>query len=98
MNLPENLKKKRDVLVGPSSKKHYLDISCASIQRVEAFETGFNAGFDAAAAELLPMIEKLECCLEILKESPVIWSKEEGAKPLFPAKDALEELKKWRES
>lgn len=92
MNLPEHLKKKRDE-VG-----ELFDRSSWYGRRSMDY---FDAGFDAACAELLPMIEKLDSVMHELSDLVDDTVSGEYKPDRFttqPAKIALAELNKWRES
>lgn len=97
MNLPEHLKKKRDE-VG-----ELFDRSSWYGRRSMDY---FDAGFDAACAELLPMIEKLEKALEkYVDGSAYDFDRQirgevnfNMALSMATARQAISEIKKWRES
>lgn len=95
MNIPEHLKKKRDEL--SNSGEYSEGESCSFyMNEIEAFK----AGFDAACAELLPMIEKMEKALMGVSDRHN-WMPGIGecvCQKHKDARQALAELKKWRES
>lgn len=95
MILPEHLKKKRDEL-RPSDlhfRKECGDYPCGA-------HKSWNEGFNTAFEELLPMIEKLEKALSGVSDRHN-WMPGLGecvCQNHKYARQALAELKKWRES
>ena len=91
MKLPEHLKKKRDEL----AEKHLDEFDLSPPTAFLSFCRGYNN----ACAELLPMIEMLEKDLE--RQPRYTENNENELVELHSfaiAREALAELKKWRES
>lgn len=107
MNLPENLKKKRDEFAQEAwfsvlSEMKFDDIFTPTRQLY--YESGYKSGFNSACAELLPMIEKLEFevyyAMKYLDSTGINNEKYEHEPEymmLMGFKEVLAELKKWRE-